>query len=145
MTKKYKIVIVGVSLILAIIILNLLLPYGLIPRLPSPNCGPEEWHWLGQSFSSKDDVVAYLQTHEVELLSGSYIAGLEGYPPDAMYIRLDVELDWQAIENDIQVERRLGYTIYSYTYQHPACGEGQMHTFKVTSFGFASLYGCCGI
>jgi len=126
--------------------LHFLLPYGLIPKLlPFPNCGPEEWRLLGARFDSKSDVIAYLQEHELQYLTGSCLPQLADNPADQQVTRFDVDVDWQALEQEIKVEQRLGYTVYIVTYHHPACSQGQTYTFKVTSFGWASLYGCCGI
>ena len=121
------------------------LPFGPFPIPPSPNCGPEHWRGLGVQFESKSDVVAYLQAHELELLSGSNIPRLSEFPPDMRGVRMDVNIDWQSIEGEIQVEHRLGYKVYTLVFHHPACDKNQTYTFKVTSYGFASLYGCCGI
>lgn len=121
-----------------------LLPLG-FPKPASPNCGPEQWRWLGERFSSKADVLDYLKRNEISLLAGTNTPRLGGYPPEWSVGRMDVTIDWVSIENSIQVKKHLGYTIYILTYNHPACYPGQLYTFKVTSYGFASLYGCCGI
>ena len=136
--------IAGVLLVLALIY-NFLLPFGIIPKLASPNCGPEYWRWLGGSFKSKQAVVAYIQEHELELLSGSHTPRLGGFPADWVVTRMDVVIDWQKIAEDIQVENRPGYTLFTLTYHYPGCSSNQTYTFKVTSYGLASLYGCCGI
>lgn len=127
-----------------LVILYFALPFGL-PKLPFPNCGPERWAWLDARFESKQDVIVYLQEHELQYLSGSSLPRLTGFPPEMQVARLDVEIDWQALEQDIEVEERLFYKIYSLKYTHPACYPGQYYTLRVTSFGWASLYGCCGI
>ncbi len=134
-------------LFLAIVLIAILyfaLPFGL-PKPPFPNCGPEHWACLDARFESKQDVIAYLQEHELQYLSGSSLPRLGEITPDMNVARFDVEIDWQALEQNIEVENRLFYKIYSITYTHPACMKGQYYTLRVTSFGWASLYGCCGI
>jgi hypothetical protein len=134
-----------VVLLVLVLVNYFVLPFGIMPKWASPNCGPEHWRFLGMSFKSRSDVVAYLQEHELELLSGTLIPRLDGFPVDWNVSRLDVMPDWQSITEDVQVEHRLGYVIYTFTYHRLACSKNQSYTFKVTSYGFASLYGCCGI
>ena len=146
MHRSLKRVLLVLGLLIGLaLVYNFLLPFGIIPILPSPNCGPEYWRWLGGAFTSKQDVVAYLQVHEIELLSGSHTPRLGGFPSDWIVTRMNVTIDWQSIENDIQVVHRPGYTMYTLTYHYPGCTESQSYTFKVTSYGLASLYGCCGV
>ncbi len=132
-------------ILFVLVALQFILPYGLVPKLSFPNCGPERWRLLGMNFHDKSDVIAYLQEHELQYLTGSCLPQLADIPADQQVTRFDVEVDWQALEREIEVEQRLGYKIYIVTYHHPACSQGQTYTFKVTSFGWASLYGCCGI
>jgi hypothetical protein len=120
-------------------------PFGLIPKEASPNCGPEHRRWLGERFKSKSDIIAYLQAHELELLSGTNTPRLDGTPPGVQNSRMDVEIDWQTITADIQVNHRVGYNIYTLIYHHPACSTNQSFSLRITSYGFASLYGCCGV
>lgn len=122
-----------------------LLPFGPIPKLAAPNCGPEQRDWLKVRLEDKEDFLAYLQGHELELFSGSSTPYLGALPAEWQVERLDVSMDWEAITEGIQVERRLGYSIYSITYTHPLCGKNQHYVLRMTSFGQASLYGCCGI
>ncbi len=131
--------------IVFLVLLHFALPFGLIPKLAFPNCGPEGWAWLEARFENKQNVIAYLQAHELQYLSGSSLPRLVDIPPDMKITRFDVEIDWQALEQTIEVENRLFYKIYNLTYTHPACMKGQYYTLRVTSFGWASLYGCCGI
>jgi hypothetical protein len=133
------------SLFILALVHYFVFPFGILPKWASPNCGPEHWRWLGHTFDRKDDVVAYLQEHELELLSGYQTPRLEDASVSTNVPRPDVVIDWQAITNDIQVERRIGYVVYTLTYHHPGCSASQTYAFKVTSLGFASLYGCCGI
>jgi hypothetical protein len=142
--KAARVVAVLVICLAGAMVCYFLLPFGL-PKIATPNCGPEHWRWLGSRFESKADVITYLQAHELELLSGSSTPRLEPFFPGMVVSHFDVEIDWEKLENDIQVEQRLGYTVYTLTYHHPACSEHQNYTLKVTSFGFASLYGCCGV
>lgn len=132
-------------ILIVLVALHFLLPYGLIPKLPFPNCGPEEWRLLGENFRSPEDVIAYLQEHELQYLNGSCLPQLEEISAQEQVFRYEGEVDLQALRQSVQVERRLGYRVYIVTYHHPACAQGQTYTFKVTSFGWASLYGCCGI
>lgn len=146
MTHKPKRGLIYFSIILIILVaLRFLLPYGLVPKLPFASCGPEEWRLLGVSFHSADDVFAYLQEHELQYLNGSCLPQLEEISAQEQVFRYDGEVDWQALRQSIQVQQRLGYQVYIVTYHHPACLQGQTFTFKVTNFGWASLYGCCGI
>lgn len=131
--------------LVTLIVLHFLLPYGLIPKLSFPNCGPEKWRLLGMSFHGKEDVITYLQEHELQVLTGSRLPQLDEITDEEQVFRYDGEVDWQALQQGIQVQQRLGYQVYLVTYHHPACSPGQTYTFKVTSFGWASLYGCCGI
>ncbi len=142
--KYYRRWMIWVAIPLVLLAVNFLLPFGLFPKLPFPNCGPEEWRWLDAHFDSKSDVIAYFQAHQLELINGSQLPELGGFSPDVNVEPLDVEIDWQALEESIRVEKRFGYTLYTLTYEHPLC-KRQYHTFKVTSYGLASLYGCCGI
>lgn len=146
MTKRFQFGLLISLLILAVIVGGYyLLPFGPIPRLPFPNCGPEHRAWLNVRIHSREEFLAYLQDHELELFSGSHTPHLGPFPPEWQVSRLDVELDWDGIAQGIQVEQRLGYAIYSITYSHPMCGAHQTYRFRLTSFGQASLYGCCGI
>jgi hypothetical protein len=143
--KSRRTVLVLVVFLALVLVSHFILPFGIMPKWASPNCGPEHWRWLGRSFKSKSDVVKYLEDHELELLSGTLPPRQDGSPVDWNVSPSDVILFWQSIAEDIQVETRPGYVIYSLTYHRPACNTGQSYTFKVTSFGLASLYGCCGI
>jgi hypothetical protein len=136
--------VLAVILVLAVV-LNFAFPFGILPKSASPNCGPEHWRWLGRMFVSQGDVVAFLQEHEMELLNGYQTPRLGGFPAGANGARSDVSIDWQSLAKALQVERRPGYVVYTLTYHHPACSKSQVYTFKVTSYGLASLYGCCGI
>jgi hypothetical protein len=145
MSKKLRsVVVVLVVLLVLVLVSRFVLPYGIMPKWASPNCGPEHWRWLGRSFQSRSEVVAYLQEHALELLSGTLAPRPNG-AVDWNVSPSDVSQFGQSIAEDIQVESRPGYVIYSLTYHRPACNPGQSYTFKVTSFGLASLYGCCGI
>lgn len=121
------------------------LPFGITPKWASPNCGPEHWRLLNSTFPSKSEVVTYLQGHERELLSGTLEPGQDGYSIDWNVAQADVMQFRQSIAEDIVSQDHLGYMIYTFTFHRPACSESQTYTFKVTSYGFASLYGCCGI
>lgn len=146
MSKIMKSTLLVVVILLLLAALSyLILPYGLFPKIAMPNCGPERWRWLGGRFESKEDVLRYVQEHELELMSGSHTPYLGEFPSDWVVSRMQVDIDWNLIRQDIQVEYRPGYTIYTLVFHHPACSPHQSHTFKVTSFSFASLYGCCGI
>jgi len=142
--KPIRGLIIFAIIVLALVALHFLLPYGLVPKLPFANCGPEEWRLLGLDFRSEEDVIDYLQEHELQYLNGTRLPHLE-IPAGKQVFRYDGEVDWQALRQDIQVQQRLGYKVYIVMYHHPACLQGQTFTFKVTSFGWASLYGCCGI
>jgi hypothetical protein len=143
--KTRRAVLVLIVLLVLVLVSRFVLPFGIMPKWASPNCGPEHWRWLDSSFKSKNDVVAYLQDHELELLSGTLMPRTDGLSVDWDESRLGVMPDWQAIAEDIHVESRPGYVIYTFTFHRPACNEGQSYTFKVTSYGLASLFGCCGI
>jgi hypothetical protein len=146
MSKKTRgAVLALVVLLVLVLVSHIVLPYGIMPKWASPNCGPEHWRWLDRSFTSKSDVVTYLQDHELELLSGTLPPRPDGSSVNWDVSRSGVMPDWQSIAEDIQVEIRPGYVIYTFTFHRPACNEGQSYTFKVTSYGLASLYGCCGI
>jgi hypothetical protein len=146
MTKKRRRVLWGLAVLLVLAVVHyFVFPFGILPKLPSPNCGPEHWRWLGHTFDRKGDVVAYLQEHELELLSGYQTPRLEEAPVITNVPRPDVVIDWQTLTEGIQVEHRPGYVVYTLTYHHPACSASQSYKLKVTSLGFASLYGCCGI
>jgi hypothetical protein len=136
--------VLALSLVLGLVG-QFIFPFGLIPKWASPNCGPEHWRWLGGAFHSQRDVVAYLQQHELELLSGSSTPRLDAFPASWSVSRMQVVIDWQSIAEDIHVKHRPGYIIYVLTYHHPACSGNQSYTFKVTTYGLASLYGCCGV
>jgi hypothetical protein len=56
-------------------------------------------------------------------------------------IRMDVAIDWQPLAKDVQVERRLGYIIYTLPYHHPEYSENQRYTSQMTSYELASLFG----
>jgi hypothetical protein len=145
MSKKWRGVLVVLAVLLALVLVTrFILPYGIMPKWSSPNCGPEHWRWLGRSFQSRGEVAVYLQEHARELLSGS-LAPLPDGSVDWIVPPSDDVLFGQFSVENIQVERRSGYVIYSLTFHRPACNPGQSYTFKVTSFGLASLYGCCGI
>jgi hypothetical protein len=120
-------------------------PFGILPKWATPNCGPEHRRWLGRAFDSNHDVVVYFQEHQLELLNGSSTPRLDEFPAGTIVSRLDVAIDWQSLADDIQVEHRPGYSVYTLTYHRAGCSENQRYTFKVTSYGLASLYGCCGI
>ena len=143
--KPYRGLIIFAIVLITLVTLHLFLPYGLIPKLPFANCGPEEWRLLGLDFRSEEDVIAFLKEHELQYLNGSCLPQLEEIPTGKQVFRFEGEVDWQALRQDIQVQKRPGYKVYIVTYHHPACMQGQTYTFKVTSFGWASLYGCCGI
>lgn len=132
------------SLLAAIAGLYFLFPFGVFPRPASPNCGPERWRWLDVHPKSAVEFVDYLRAHELELLNGSQLPRLDGriFPDE---IRLGESIDYDLLLAGVQVNERIGYTIFTLTYAHPACGEYQRYTLKITSFGFASLYGCCGV
>ena len=145
MSKKWRGVVILLAVLLALVlVIRFVLPYGIMPKWASPNCGPEHWRWLGRSFKSGSEVSAYLQEHASGLLSGSLAPRPNG-SVDWNVSPSDVSLFVQAVAGAIQVESRPGYVIYSLTFHRPACNPGQSYTFKVTSFGLASLYGCCGI
>ncbi len=120
-------------------------PFGIIPKFASPNCGPEYWRWLGRNFNSGEDVVSYVRVHEIELLSGTCVPRLDPIPSGMVVSRMDVAIDWQSITSDILVVHRPLYTLYILNYHHPACLATQSYTLQLTSYGLASLYGCCGI
>lgn len=130
--------------LLALALINFLLPFGL-PKPGMMNCGPDQWLWTGENIRDKGDFLAYLQAHEVELLRGSNTPRLGGFPPGVTVSPMNVQLDWESIADQIVVKHRIGYTLYQLTYRHPACNPGQTYTLKMTSYGFAELYGCCGI
>jgi hypothetical protein len=146
MSNTLRRVLLVLALILGLTLAGIfILPFGFLPKKASPNCGPEHWRWLGGTFDGKRGVVAYLQEHELEILSSSQTPRLDEFPAGSTVLRMDVVIDWQSIAEAIQIEHRPGYDIYSLTYHPPACDESQSYTFKVTSFGLASLYGCCGV
>jgi hypothetical protein len=124
---------------------HFLLPFGLFPKWASMNCGPEHWRWLDRSFSSESEVVTYLQNNASDLLSGRLEPLQDNNDVDWNVTKTDVILFSQSITENVMVDNRFGYAVYSITYHRPACSESQTYTFKVTSYGFASLYGCCGI
>jgi hypothetical protein len=100
---------------------------------------------LNRSYSDESEVVDYLQNHASEFLSGRLEPRKDGDAVDWNVSKADVTQFRQSIAGKIVVEHRFGYAVYSITYHRPACSESQTYTFKVTSNGFASLYGCCGI
>jgi hypothetical protein len=130
-----------VAIAVGLVALYFLFPFG-FPKLPFPNYGPEHRRWLDARFNSREDVIAYLQAHEAELLRGSQLPTLEENGTALQLV--GAEIDWQELEQAIEVEQRLGYKVFRLTYQHPYC-QGQYYTFQVTSYGLASLYGCCGV
>jgi hypothetical protein len=136
-------VIMGVLIL--VIAGHFLLPFGIVPKWASMNCGPEHWRWLDRPFSSEGDVIIYLQNNASDLLSGRLKPHRDNNAVDWSVSQTDVNLFNQSIAKKIVVERRFGYYIYTLTYHRPACSESQTFIFKVTSYGFASLYGCCGI
>lgn len=85
-----------------------------------PTCSPEELRWLGVRFESKDEVINYLKAHELELMTGSN-PHLGEILPDEMTFSFDVEIDWQVLEENVQVEQRLGYSVYPLVFQPAAC------------------------
>lgn len=131
-------------LIAAGAVIYFLFPFGLFLKPASPNCGPEEQRWLDFRPQSEAEFITYLREHELQYLNGAQLprlktnAGLPG-------IALGESIDYDLLAANVQVQRRLGYAIYSLTYTHPACGKNQHYTLRITSFGFASLYGCCGV
>jgi hypothetical protein len=138
----------GLALVLLLLLAlayNFVFPFGLVPRFGGRNCGPEHRRWLRRSFEGTPAVVAYLQAHELELLSGTGLPRLDAFPAGSIVSRYDGAVDWPSIAQAIQVQHRPGYVVYTLTYHHPACWGNQSYTFKVTSYGLASLYGCCGI
>ena len=132
------------GIVLALVLLNFLLPFGM-PRPASPNCGPEQWRWLNVRIESREDFIAYLQAHEVDLISGTNTPRLGGYPPGVVNNRMPGEIDWQQLSNQVWVKQRPGYTLYVLHYHHLACGEGQMYKLEITSYGLAAIWGCCGV
>ena len=130
--------------LLALVLINFLLPFGM-PRPASPNCGPEQWRWLNVRIDSREDFIAYLQAHEVELISGTNTPRLGGYPAGVVNNRMPGEIDWQQLSNQVWVKQRPGYTLYVLHYHPLACGESQMYKLEMTSYGLAALYGCCGV
>lgn len=121
-----------------------LLPFGPFLKPSSPNCGPEQWHWLGERFTNKADLVAYLKENELSLFSGTGVPRLENEIAQQTGQRMEGEIDWKMIEDSIQVRQRIGYRVFILQYQPLAC-PGQSYTLKVTSYGFSSLFGCCGV
>ena len=122
---------------------NFLLPFGPIPMPPAPNCGPEHWRWFDERLESTEDVVAFLQAKQSLLFSASHLPQLD--PPEGTTVPPSVmAVDWRAVAQNIQVKQRLGYKIYLYKFQPVHC-PGQSYTFKITTFGMASVYGCCGV
>ena len=83
----------------------------------------------------KEDFLAYLQAHELELFSGSSTPYLGELPAEWQVNRLDVSMDWEAIQKGVQMEQRLGDAVYSITYTHPLCGKNQHYILRMTSFG----------
>jgi len=121
-----------------------LLPFGLCPRPTSPNCGPEHRRWLEIRPQSTADFVQYLREHELELFTSSQVPRLDALPAGYTFT-MDVTVDYEQLAAQIQVEKRLGYTVYSLSYHPPPCNSSQFYTLKITSLGIASLYGCCGV
>lgn len=121
-----------------------LLPFGLFPKPASPNCGPEHRRWLDERPQSKADFMQYLRGHERELFTSGQVPRLEALPAGSSFT-MGAPVDYEQLAAHIQVEKRLGYTVYSLTYHPAACDPTQSYTLKITSFGLASIYGCCGI
>jgi hypothetical protein len=111
--------------LLVLVLINFLLPFGM-PRPASPNCGPEQWRWLDVRIHNRQEFVAYLQAHELELICGTNTPRLGGYPPGVVNNRLTGEIDWQQLFNQVWVKQRPGYTLYVLYYHPLACGESQM-------------------
>lgn len=132
------------GVLLVLVLINFLLPFGM-PRPASPNCGPEQWRWLNERVESRQDFMAYLQTHELELISGTNAPRLGGYPPGVVNQRMAGKIDWQQLSNQVWVRSRPGYTLYVLHYHPLACGEDQFYKLEITSYGLAALYGCCGV
>lgn len=132
------------TIVLLILIHYFLFPFGIF-RFPGvPNCGPEQWYRFRLMIDDKEDFIAFLKAHELELFSGSHTPHLGPYPEDWTVSRLNVVVDWQQIARQTQVKNRLFYKIYILTYSHPLCSP-QTYTLMVTSYGFGSLMGCCGV
>jgi len=135
---------IGLLLVGAAVLLYFLLPFGLLPKAASPNCGPEHRRWLDVRPQNTADFMLYLRTHERELFTSGMVPRLDALPANNTFT-MDVAVDYEQLAAQFQVEKRLGYTIYSLTYHPPACDPTQTYTLKITSLGIASLYGCCGV
>ncbi|GAP16040.1 hypothetical protein LARV_03836 [Longilinea arvoryzae] len=131
-------------LLAAAAVVYFLFPYGIFPKSASPNCGPESWHWLDFHPQSEAEFIAYLREHELQYLNGSQLPRLEA-GMNLNNTPMGQPIDYDRLAADLRVQRRLGYVIYSLTYTHPACDPTQHYTLRITSYGFASLYGCCGV
>ncbi len=121
-----------------------LFPFGFFPKPASPNCGPEERLWLDFHPQSETEFIAYLRQHELQYLNSSQLPRLK-VNANSPGFAMGEPIDYDRLAAAVQVHRRLGYAIYTLTYTHPACGKNQRYTLRITSFGFASLYGCCGV
>ncbi len=137
-------ILIFTGLILAILGFYLL-PFGLIPKPATLNCGPEKWASLHHRFTSREDVVQYLKDHELELMSGMNLPRLKQGGSDQLIRWQDFVINWNEVKDNIIVENRILYTLYRFEYHHPACTPTQTYILQVTSYGLASLYGCCGI
>lgn len=144
-TRKQRIILwLSIAVLCLLAAGNFLFPFGLFSKPAVPNCGPEHRRWLGEHFENKAELLAYLKKNELALFSGIDVPRLDEYPLQGSGQRMAGTIDWQLIEDSIQVRQRIGYKLYVLDYQPLAC-PGQSYTLKVTGYGLASLFGCCGV
>lgn len=116
-------------------------PFGAPPKGTSPNCGPENRLTLDIVVSSKDEFIVILRNIESHVRDNEIRQWLKF---DNFRKTGSEEIDWEALEEAIEISTIADRTIYSVDYTPHGCSPSQKFTIKITNDGHMSLYGCCG-
>ncbi|MBI2110123.1 hypothetical protein HYT58_03055 [Candidatus Woesearchaeota archaeon] len=114
-------------------------PFGAPPKGNSPNCGPENRYKFDVTIKSKEDFVNFLKTHEINRR-----VELDNFKNRNMDYKemKSAEPDWNKVLSEVKTENGGLKTIYVLKYNPITCSG---YTLKMTTDGYVSVYGCCGI
>jgi hypothetical protein len=118
-------------------------PFGAPPKGIFPNCGPEDRYKFDVTINSKEDFINFLKNNKINqwVKLDSFRENPTNYPQG--------EIDWDKVSSAINTENIETRTIYTLDYNVISVGKDYIETcsgftVKMTSDGYASVYGCCG-